>query len=100
MPEKCNGPSRSTSTIAPGQRLGVAQQGRLARVARVELAGERDLVEAESRLARGALERRQPVLAALVLGDAERDPLLRLERQRAVPELGAEAGVRAKDRRR
>ena len=77
------------------ERLHVLEQRLLTRVARVEVAGEGDLVEPQARLARGALERVQPVLAALVLGDRERDPLLRLERELTVPELRPEACVRA-----
>ena len=60
------------------QRPHVAEQRGLALVAGVELAREGDLVEAEAGLARGALQRRERVLAALVLGDGERDPLLGL----------------------
>ena len=73
----------------------VAQQRRLALVVRVELAGEGDLVDAQAGLARGALERGERVLAALVLGHRERDPLLGLQRQRAVAQLRAEARVGA-----
>jgi hypothetical protein len=56
--------------------------------------------EAEPRLARGPLEHRERVLAALELGDPEGDPLLGLQRQRAVAELRAEARVRAQRRGR
>src|SRR5205823_11551591 len=49
------------------QRLDIAQQHRFALVARVELARQGDLVEPDPRVARGALELCQPVLASLVL---------------------------------
>ncbi len=77
------------------QRLDVAEQHGLALVVGVELAREGDLVEAQAGVARGALERAQRVLAALVLGDRERDALLGRIRQRAVAELRAEARVGA-----
>ena len=53
-----------------------AEQCGLALVGRLEPARERDLVETETGLASGALERLEPVLAALVLGERERDALL------------------------
>src|SRR5919106_1498110 len=59
-----------------------------------------DLVEAEAAVAGRALERREPVLAVLVLGDGEGDALLSRVRERAIAELGAEAGVGAEHRRR
>ena len=80
------------------QRLDEAEQRGLLLVIGVELARERDLVHAEPGVAAGALERRERVLAALVLGDGERDALLGRVRQRAVAELGAEAGVGAEHR--
>ena len=59
-------------------------------VAGVELARERDLVQAEAGVAAGALERRERVLAALVLGDRERDALL--GRVRAASRCAARSG--------
>ena len=79
-----------------GERPQIAQQRRLAVVARVPLAGERELVEAEAGLAAGAAVQREPGLGAVVRRDGERDPLERLERQRAVvAQLRAEARVGA-----
>ena len=66
----------------------------------VELARERDLVHAEPGVAAGALEGLERVLAALVLGDGERDALLGRVGERAVAELRAEARVGAQHGRR
>src|SRR5215213_14425 len=82
------------------QRLDEPEQRRLALVIRVELARERNLIHAEPGVAAGALKRRERVLAALMLGDRQRDPLLGRVGQRTVAELGAEAGVGAEHRRR
>jgi hypothetical protein len=69
------------------QRLDEAEQPRLALVARVELAGQGDLVHAKTGLAARLLERGQRVLAALMLRHREGDPLLRRPRQRTMPKL-------------
>ena len=79
--------------------LPYATQQRIALVVRVELAREGDLVEAEAGVAGRALERAQAVLAVLVLGHGKRDALLGGVGQRAVAQLGAEAGVGAQDGR-
>src|SRR4051812_26427714 len=81
-------------------RLDEAEQRGLLGVVGVELARQRDLVHAEAGVAAGALERRERVLAALVLRDRERDPLLGRVGERAVPELRAEARVGAQHGRR
>jgi len=79
-----------------GERTQIPQQRGLAVVARVPLAGERELVEAEAGLAPGAAVEREPGLGAVLRRDGERDPLERLERQRAVvAQLGPEARVGA-----
>ncbi len=82
------------------QRLDVAQQSGLPLVMRVELARECDLVESEPGLARGAGERGEGVLAALMLGNRECHALLGLERHGPVPQLGPEARIGAQRRRR
>jgi hypothetical protein len=61
----------------------------------VELPRQSDLVEAKSGVARRAVKRRQGVLAALMLGDSKRDPLLGLPLECAVTELGAKPRVTA-----
>ena len=79
----------------------VGEDLRLTLVAGLELPRERDLVEAQPRVARGPLERGEGVCRSLVLGYAERDPLLRLEREltvaqlRAEPRVGPQSGGRA-----
>src|SRR5215217_5185609 len=86
--------------LALGQRAQVAQEGRLARVARVPAAGERHLVEPDARAAGGALVQRDAGLGAVVLGDGERDPLDGGARQAGLSQLGAEAQVGAQRGRR
>jgi hypothetical protein len=82
-----------------GERAQIAQQRGLAVIARVPLTGERELVEAEPGLAPGARVQREAGLGAVQRRDGERDPLERLERQRAVvaqlraePRVGAQGG--------
>ena len=81
--------------VALEQRLDVPEQRGLALVAGVELARQRDLVDAQAGVAAGAQERGQRVLAALVLGHGQRDPLLGGQLERAVAQLGTQAGVGA-----
>ena len=86
---KCRWRRAVASRAAPYE----AEQRGLLLVAGVELARERDLVQAEPGVAAGALERRERVLAALVLGDARArcaagsrtasEPLRSSERKRA-----------------
>ena len=59
------------------QRAQVAQQRRLARIGGLPVARRGDLVDADAGRARGARVDREPGLAAVVLGDGERDPLER-----------------------
>src|SRR5205823_14615194 len=73
---------------------------RLALVARVEPAGQCDLVKPQAGLTGRPLQRGEPVLATALLGLRERNPLLGLQRQRPVAKLRAEARVGAQHRRR
>jgi hypothetical protein len=77
------------------QRAQVAQQRRLARVGGLPVARRGDLVDADAGVPGGARVDRDPGLAAVVLGDGERDPLDRRQREAAVAEFGAEARVTA-----
>src|SRR5918992_2070458 len=86
--------------LALEQALDEPEQRGLALVPRVELTGESDLVEPEPGVTSRALQRRECVLAALVLSHCEPDPLLGLQRQRPVPELRPKACVRTKRRGR
>ena len=86
--------------LALEQRSEIAEQGGLALVAGVEVARERDLVDAQACLASRALQGAQRVAAALVLGHGQRYPLLGPQRQRAVTQLGPEARIGAERRRR
>src|SRR5260221_2181385 len=73
--------------IGLDQRLYEAQQSGLALVPRVELLRQRDLVEAEPGVARGALEQLLRVVVPLELRHAQANALLGLQRQGSVAEL-------------
>src|SRR4051794_31947787 len=80
------------------ERLEVAQQRRLALVARVPLLGERDLVQGETGLTGRAAVHLVARLGVVVLGHGERDALERRQGERAVAQLRAEARVGAEGR--
>src|SRR3954452_11339130 len=86
--------------LALDEGLEVAQERRLALVAGVPLAGQRDLVEREPGLPRRAAVHRRAGLGVVVLGDRQRDPLERRQRERAVAQLRAEPRVRPQRGRR
>src|SRR3954451_10431536 len=81
------------------QHLDEAEESSVLFLARVELLRESDLVQAEPGVTSGPLEQLLGVLVALELGNPEADPLLRLQRDGSVAELGTEASVGAKCRR-
>src|SRR3954454_3172450 len=86
--------------LAFDEGLEVAQERCLALVAGVPLAGQRDLVEREAGLSRRAAVHRRARLGVVVLGDRQRDPLERRQRERAVAKLRAEPRVGAQRRGR
>jgi len=90
----------SRGVVGLDEHLDEPQKRCLLLVTRVELLRERDLVQAEPRVAGGALQQLLRVLVALELRHTEDDALLCLERQRSLPELRPEAGVSTKRGRR
>jgi hypothetical protein len=77
------------------QWLEVVQQRRLARVARVPLAGERDVVDAQAAAPRRPPVQRQARLGVMVLGNREGDALERRRLQMPVAQLQAHPRVGA-----
>src|SRR5688500_6553851 len=86
------------SAVGLEQALDVGEQCTLALVGGLELPRQRDLVQAEPGIPSRALQRRQGIRRTLMLGHRKCDSLLRLQRQRAVAKLRAEARERAQSR--
>ena len=87
------------AAVGREQRLEEGEQRRLLRVARLEAAGRRDLVEAEAGGAGRLRVLGDRVRVAAALGDGEPDPLAGGRRQRAAAQLVAHPRVGAQRRR-